>query len=218
MIGLVVVTDGRVDYLARAIEAAGEHLTGVDAGRVIVNDAGSYESRGYLADRYPDWHVISHPTRLGLAAAVRSAWAYATLEDWRYLFHLEEDFVLDGPVDAAELAGVLRRCPTLAQLVLKRQAWSPAEMAAGGIVECAPERYREKYLGSAFVTVHEECFSLNPCVVPRNVFVQGWPDGNEAEQTELMVGQGRRFGFWGRKFARPRVTHIGARRSTGWAL
>lgn len=217
MIGCVVVTDGRVDYLARAVASANEHLAGIE-DRVIVNDEGSGESHRYLTAEYPDWQVRSHPRRQGLAAAVNTAWEQAAKRGWKYLFHLEEDFTLNGAVDATEIASVLRRCPTLAQVVLKRQAWSPEEVAAGGIVEMHPDDYQERFLGSAFVTFHERIFSLNPCVVPRNVFAQGWPAGNEAEQTKLMLEQGRRFAFWGRKLAAPRVTHIGARRSAAWAL
>jgi hypothetical protein len=183
-------------------------LSGV-ADKVIVNDSGEP-----VPFSLAGWEHVDHPQRQGLAKTVQSAWAAARDREWSHLFHLEEDFVLRAPVDAEQLADVLDDRLPLSQIVLKRQAWSEEERAAGGIVEMRPDAYIEQ----PPVTVHQQFFSLNPCVVPWRVFAQGWPDGNEAAQTERMMRLGMWSSFWGTKFAAPVVEHIGWNRSKGWKL
>ncbi len=111
-------------------------------------------------------------------------------------------------------AAVLKEHGRLAQLVLKRQAWSPEELAAGGIMECHPAEYRQR---DGWVE-HSRIFSLNPCLIPREVVEMGWPAGNEAEMTARLVAAGWSFGFWGRRDDPPRCLHIGEHRSAGWSL
>lgn len=207
MIGLAIISDGRWPYLSRTLSSL-EQLTGIDEA-VYVNDAGT---DGPFDAHLTGYTRIRHDRRRGLAAAVRSAWAFATLAGWSHLVHWEEDFVLTRPVDARDLTEVCDR-HQLAQVVLKRQAWNPTEVAAGGIVEANPDAYTD--LGD--VTVHTAIFSLNPCVVPRAVFSLGWPDSNEAGATALLVERGYTFGFWGGKYDPPVVEHIGVNRSAGWS-
>lgn len=153
--------------------------------------------------------------RLGLAGAVNEAWSNVPPET-DYIWHHEEDFLLTAPVDIAGMASVLEEHRDLAQLVLKRQPWSPTEVHAGGIIEEHPADYTDREtLGYPWVE-HRRIFSLNPCLIPRRVFEQGWPAGNEAEQTIRFMG--KRFGFWGKREDPPHCFHVGARRSVGWRL
>lgn len=206
-IALVVVTDGRWRYLERALQAAARYLHHPSVKhRRIVNDSGEHLG-------WPDFEIVNHPQRRGLAAAVASAWADLP-DDADYVFHLEEDFVLTEPVPLVTMAAVLASHTELAQLVLKRQPWSPEERAAGGIIERHPERYTER---DAYVE-HREIFSLNPSLIPRAITDRGWPPGNEAEMTAQLLADGYSFAFWGRAKDRPRCLHIGAERSPGWKL
>lgn len=217
VIGLGVVTDGRWGYLERALTAAQEFLPGVDA-MVVVNDSGQELPIPILGAE-----IVNHPERRGLAAAVQSVWDHAAAQGWDYLFHLEEDFVLTEPVELARMANVLQRVPRLASLTLKRQPWSPQEVAAGGQIELCPDEYEERHIAGAFVCFHEptgipHVFSLNPSLIPRRTFSLGWPAGNEAGFTEQCAEQGWRLAYWGRKSDPPRCLHIGERRSHGWQL
>jgi len=206
MIGLAVISDGRWDYLAQTLGTL-RHLDGIDE-KLFVNDSGH---PGPVESSLFDHTRISHARRRGLAATVRSAWAFATISGWSHLIHWEEDFLLTRPVDARNLAATCDR-HQLAQVVLKRQAWNPAEIQAGGIIETKPDAYTDH----GDVTIHSEIFSLNPCIIPRAVFSLGWPDSNEAGATAFLTGRGWQFGFWGAKYDPPIVEHIGAHRSAGW--
>lgn len=165
--------------------------------------------------RIAEWHVIDdRDHRLGLAGAVQAAWEWALSTDADYLFHVEEDFVFHTPIHLFEMVDVLERNPHLAQLVLKRQPWSPEEQAAGGIMEMHPHLYSEHVKW----TEHERIFSLNPCLIPRRVLELGWPDSNEAGFTQTCIENGYRFAFFGGIKDAPVVLHVGAQRSYGWRL
>jgi len=208
-VALVVVTDGRWSYLNQMFGSAGQWLTYPFSHVRVVDDSG-----GPGPGSWPDGvEVVRHPLRRGLAAAVQSAWA-GLPDDVEFVFHVEEDFVFTEPVDIDGMAMVLKEHGRLAQLVLKRQPWSPEEQAAGGIIEMHPHRYRQQ---GGWVE-HQRIFSLNPCLIPREVVDMGWPAGNEAEMTTRLVAAGWSFGFWGRRDDPPRCLHIGARRSAGWML
>jgi hypothetical protein len=205
---LVVISDGRDAYLEQAMESLRRWVpTGTFSYWRIVDDSGGTSRLTFDGD----WDVIRHPVRRGLAAAVQSGWADlpAGVE---YVWHHETDFVLVEPLEVDQMAKTLDTHPRLANLVLKRQPGNPAEEAAGGIIECRPDRYRQR---DGFVE-HQECFSLNPCLIPRGVIDAGWPAGNEAEMTSRLVGEGRTFGFWGDKTDPPRTLHIGTHRADGW--
>lgn len=208
-VALVVITDGRWQYLQEMLRSARHALNYPFAHLRIVDDSGIGENV-----IWPDgFEVVRHPRRQGLAAAVQTAWAGLPPEI-DLVFHVEEDFVFVDPVDIDGMASTLKEHGRLAQLVLKRQAWSTEEQAAGGIIEMHPDEYRQR---DGWVE-HTRIFSLNPCLIPRAVVDLGWPDGNEAEKTSALVADGWSFGFWGHRNDPPRVLHIGVQRSAAWKL
>lgn len=208
-VALVVVTDGRYRYLERMLGSLAEYVPYPFGLVRVVDDSG-----WPVGPTFPDgWDVIRHGSRRGLAAAVQSAWS-GLPPAIDMVMHVEEDFVFAAPADVDGMAMTLKEHGRLAQLVLKRQAWSPEEQAAGGIMECHPAEYRQR---DGWVE-HTRIFSLNPCLIPREVVDLGWPAGNEAEMTARLVADGWSFGFWGCRDDPPRVLHIGAQRSAGWML
>lgn len=211
-IALVIITDGRVDYLDETIESARVNLHGSIDSCHIVND--EPDAHNHIAARYGDFRLHTHGRRMGLACAVRSAWTAAKRAGASHVFHLEDDFTFNEPVHVGDMRAMLDGDSRIAQLVLKRQAWNDEERAAGGIIESHPEDYTDR-LGWV---EHRRIFSLNPCLIPMDVCELGWPDGNEAEFTRVCVDAGYVFGFWGDRNDPPRVHHIGERRAAGWAL
>lgn len=156
--------------------------------------------------------------QLGMAGAVRAAWEWAIEQDVDYLFHVEEDFRFPETVDVSAMATVLSDRRELAQVVLKRQPWNDEEQRAGGIIEARPGAYTQRGATVDHYVEHELIFSLNPCLIPRAVLEMGWPDGNEAEFTQMCLDKGYKFAFYGKLADPPRCHHVGAQRSTGWRL
>lgn len=236
---LVVIGNGRFQYLKRAVESASKHLV-VDA-MVMVNDTGNPAYAPVLNETFPDFDIIvSHGSNKGMAMAVQSGWnAAIAMYDADYVFHLEEDFVLTEDLDLDAMRHVLATNEHLASLVLKRQAWAAEEVAAGGQIPLTEARgwpciehtqavYEDgsdefdKYRMVHWVE-HESLFSLNPCLIPRRALDLGWPSGplgtgNESGMTTRCLGAGMKFAYWGAKDDPPRAEHIGYMRGGEWQL
>lgn len=211
MIVLGVLTDGRADCLAAGMETV-HHLGSFDA-RFIVDDSGDPGYAAWLRCNYPGFTVDHHHERRGLAGAVQSVWEHALALDADYLLHLEDDFEILNTVDVPAMAAVLDDHPSVAQMLLKRQPLSAPEVnkndVLGGMHQLDPH--------DGWVA-QDHIFSLNPCLIPRWVLELGWPAGNEAEMTQILLGKGARFGVWGDPGSPPLVHHTGESRSAGWRL
>ena len=190
-IGAVVITDGRLECLGRTLESLMDRVTPAFMPRLLVDDT-------------------EH--QLGFAGAVREAWRRATEAGWTHLLHLEDDFTFNEGIDLDKMADLLDANEHLAQLVLKRQPWSPEEQSAGGIVEKDPDDFTD----CGDFTEHERFFSTNPSLVPRHVFTRYEEFTGEEPFTRACIESGLRFAFLGGRDDPPKVTHIGAQRNGGW--
>lgn len=214
-VALVVITDGRGEYLERCLPTlpALQHS-------ILIDDSGD-EEYGKWCDMLDFDQIVHHSRRCGLAASVKTAWSTVSRStDAEHIFHVEEDFTFPQPPPVDEMADLLNGDPWLAQVVLKRQAWSPEEMAAGGIIELHPDDYLEAAIppgctGPGFM-LHRRIFSFNPCLYPVSITYGGNPGDLEADVTKRLVADGYHFGMFGARNDPPRCTHIGARRSAAW--
>lgn len=211
VIVLGILTDGRADYLAEAMDTI-DRLGTFDE-RFIVDDSGDDNYTTWLKNSYKGVKVYPNPTRRGLAGAVQSVWTHALAAGADYLFHMEDDFLISTRIDVDAMARTLAGEPDVAQMLLKRQPIVGSEVAAGDIL--GGMQPIEPHVG--WVT-QQSIFSLNPCVIPRWVLELSWPAGNEAEMTSILLARGARFGVWGDPGSPPLVHHIGESRSSGWML
>lgn len=222
-VALLVMTDGRDEYLERTLASVSEMLPGLGS-LWMHDDTGNDAYRAQLAARYPLFTQLGQGPRRGFGGAIRWAWAnLATRATDRYVFHLEADFTFRTPVDWRHLAEVLELYPQLVQLALRRQAWNAAEIAAGGVIEQHPGDYTEhRYAGATWLE-HRRFFTTNPCLYRRSLCGTGWPDVQFSEgmfgQRVLAGGTPEasaeqvRFGFWGARADPPAVEHIGTHRA-----
>lgn len=190
-VALLVISDGRWEYHHQALASALEHLPRFDQ---------------YVWVQDPDHE-------LGFAGAIQHGWEQIHTD---FLFHLEADFLLNGPVPIRRMVSLLKRQPHLAQVCLKRQPWNEQERAAGGIVEQHPDEFSERQDIAAVWTEHRRFFSTNPSIYRSALCRLGWPQEPESEGmfTHRLLEDPRvRFAFWGGKFAPPAVTHIGETRA-----
>ena len=77
------------------------------------------------------------------------------------MFHQEQDFTFNEPVELNRMAQVLDRNPHLMQMAMRRQPWNPIEEAAGGIVESDPDAYLEVSDGLSTWLEHRKFFTTN---------------------------------------------------------
>ena len=220
---LLIVGNGRAEYLTQAVTAARDNILVPIKHRVMVNDWANADYMAWLDERYPDFEII-HTGGVGMAGAVQAGWTATMDED--YTIHLEEDMVLTRKLPIAEAATVLHTHPmTIAQMAFRREPWwgSPEEVEHGDQLKAiiAQASWHEVKRG---YTLHNFLFTLNPCLIPRQVINMGWPSGplgigNESGKTAQCLASGMVFGSWGspddgHTYAR----HIGENRGPSWAL
>lgn len=215
-ISLIVITDGRQSCIEQTIDKFTEIIDDIFFEKLIINDSGDVRYHEFLSNRFPNFKIVSHEVRRGLAGAVQSAWSSVSL-DSDYVFHLEDDFLFNKKIDILDMIRILKNNPHLVQLALVRAPVNPPEEEVGGFVFQHLEDYsqKENYFE------HSRLFTLNPCVYPMSTIDIGWPDhGGESEFTSKvhLINQNLKFGFYGDIYDKPLVTHIGGRRSDGWFL
>jgi hypothetical protein len=197
-VALLLIDDGRRDYLVRA--------------------------QASLAAMCPRFDHVIHidDTRhlLGFAGAIQAGWDQISETGADWVFHAESDFLYTEPVDLQGMIAALDGDRSLAQVVLKRQAWNAEERAAGGIVELHPEDFTAQHTPAGTITTHRRFFSTNPCVYRASLCRLGWPQEPQSEGIfthRLLRDPLLRFAFWGAKHDPPRVHHIGDERAgTGY--
>lgn len=217
---LVVITDGRRDCIERSVPAALENLKGLDVVRTIIcDDSGDIEYRAWLQWRFPDAEIHHGRRRGGFAKAVRRGWDLAIGTGLPWVFWLEDDFIIDQPIDLAAMADVMTSHPHLTQIVLRRQPWFPKEIKAGGIIEMNPGAYTDHADGEVQWVEHQLGHWTNPHLVSRRFLTEHtWPDCPDSEakfSRQVMTGE-RRSAFWGARTDPPTVEHVGERHGTGY--
>lgn len=224
-VALLVVTDGRDEYLDRCVASLVERVGGPINERWMFDDTGDDLYRSRLAERYPMFRHINGGYRRGFGGAINRAWTTLSERsrvDW--VFHVEADFVFTVDVDLDEMIGVLAARAALVQMALRRQPWNDDEQAAGGVVEQHPAAYEDCSDGRGRAWLeHRLFFTTNPCLYRRSLCSMGWPlvPQSEGQFTHFLMREGSpdasgadvRFGLWGSRDSGTWVEHIGRDRS-----
>jgi hypothetical protein len=216
---VIILSNGRREYIAQAIDSAERHLSGAHIVRRIWDDSGSFAYVEWLRETYPAWIVVGDArgtfTHRGYTGAMQHLWRYIGRRiTTPYVFLLEEDFVLEGDVDLSVMADVLTQQGHLAQLVLLRHAFYPKEIEAGGIIGEHPESYTPKRMNGYAWLEHERFWSNNPCLFRRELVQElPWPNARHSEAVygRELLRRGMRFAFWGD--GTPQVRHVGTERT-----
>lgn len=216
MITLIVMTDGRRECIAETIPSALAHLQGPISHRIIHDDSGDPDYRAWLTATFPSFLIIGDGARHGFAGAYANAWRYLSVTPREWVLSTEDDFTFNRPVDLAAMVEVLTTNPHLAQLALRRQAWNPAEVAAGGVVEQHPDDYAECTDGARTWLEHRLFFTTNPSLFRTELCRRGWPRVERSEgifTQRLLEDPELRFGYWGSRASGEWVHHIGHSRA-----
>lgn len=215
-IALLVIGNGRLDYLHDTVDAALEHLP--EFGHyLMIDDSGDSEVRRQLDRHYPDFDIWHHDQNLGMARAVQNGFTHVLSSGADYVFWLEEDMRVVRPVPVGAARDVLDHDDQIAQMLFQRQPLTPEEHELGG-VHGAFRGLATHYKQWSTWAEHDWIFSLNPCLIPRHVLELGWDRDNEAGTTKQLREAGYLFGVWGKPGDQPYVEHIGVGRGRRWQL
>jgi hypothetical protein len=222
-VGAVVITNGRRECIARTIPSL-EEKVGPFTERVICDDSGDPEYAAWLGESFPDWSVRAHE-HLGHGPAVRFALGEAAEMEADWVFWCEDDLEFQGRVDVTAMVSLMEaEGDDLKQMVIKRQAWFPREVEAGGMIErFDPALFVERSSNGSSWIEHRQFYSLNPHLVSRGLAAalsRQWPAvPNSEHQFGRRLFRDRRVkcGIWGAKADPPLVLHIGEQRvGTGY--
>lgn len=216
---LLVISDGRREYIEQSIPSALSMLRGKITRKIIYDDTGDALEREWLREQFPMFTVAHHPEgRQGFGGAIRFMWDYLTHHDQnKFVLHVEQDFTFNREVDVNVMCALLDTHPSLVQVALRRQACNAAERAAGGVVEANPEAFIECEFGGQKYLIHREFLTTNPCVYRRSLCSRGWPDDPHSEGKLGAIIRNESiappFAYWGARSDAPWVEHIGAERA-----
>ena len=216
---LVVITDGRRQYVTQCIESAQSNLKGDFVHLFIINDADDDAYAAFLEVQFPAFTIIHHDERRGLSGAVRSAWETALVTGADYIFHLEDDFIFNRKINVDKMIRLLHCEPHLAQVLLKRQPWNDEEIAAGNIIQAYPDEHTDHSCPSGNWVEHRRLFSFNPFIAPRHVLELALAESaNTLERgvTDTLLKHDYSFAYYGKRDDEPRCHHIGDQRSSGY--
>lgn len=217
MIALIVMTDGRRDCITQTMAALEANLVGPITRRIMHDDSGDPDHRDWLFNAYPNYEPWWSEQRLGFAGAYRSTWESLRFVPEPLIFSIEDDMVINRPVDVAAMAAVLDANPHLVQMALRRQPWNPVEVAAGGVVEVNPASYQEQTNGTDVWLEHRLFFSTNCSLYRRGLIMdRDWPDGADSEGRfgiDLFQDPVVRAGYWGSWDSGEWINHIGTQRA-----
>lgn len=211
-VGVYFITDGREGLLEQTLRSFHDKVSYPFVDKLIVNDCvepSFKKSVDNLANFY-GLRVIHHEEKRGFAGVYDTAWK--NLFDADYYFGVEDDFVFNEKINIQELVFILQYNRNLAQVCLKRQAWNEEEMKAGGIIEQWPDLYEQNVVGSVKWCEHRLFYSTNPNLTPRHIVLKGWPLAPKSESVfsqQLFRNPNIKCAYFGGKFDKPSVTHIG---------
>lgn len=212
-IALLVITDGRKEYIHKTIESASLNLEGPMGPMFMFDDSGEELHRRWLRINFPNFELIYKPIRQGAGGAINSAWEHIKQYDFDYVFHLEDDFTFNRKIPLNDMIRVLENNSNVFQMALRRQAWNNNEIEAGGVIEQWPDKFHQQ---DGWIS-HRMFFTTNPSVYRKLLIeTRDYPDIKDSEgHFTVSIKESdpdNLFGYWGQKTDAPWVTHIGSLR------
>ena len=158
-----ITSCGRLDLLAHTLASFRAFNTG---GRYLINDdSGNDEVVARLRADYPFATVLAASHRLGLMGSIDRL--YGQVET-PYIFHLEDDWDIFGPVDWESAIAVLAAQPKTSQVCVRSsEEMKPRYKRMARTFEVAGRTYREVPL-----TAHPEFhgWSSNPGLIRKALY------------------------------------------------
>ncbi|GMU51005.1 MAG: hypothetical protein AMXMBFR33_01510 [Candidatus Xenobia bacterium] len=214
---VVVHTDRRREYIARAVPSLVEQVRGPIVRRVFYDDSGDAAYKQWLMEQFGrfGFYVVGPAERLGYTGSMRAMWSYLRRRcNSGYVFQTEDDFTFDVPIDLDRMIDILQDQPHLSQLALLRHPYYPRELAAGSIIAEHPEAYTKCEVDGARWLEHRLYWTCNPSLFRRSLCETPWPDVKSSERgyTDVLNRDpANRMAYWGH--GEELVTHIGAERA-----
>jgi hypothetical protein len=199
-----VMSCGRLDLLAMTMQSFRAHNRG---GRYIISeDSADSNVIAEVKRTYPDAQVVSGTERLGIMRGIDRLYAAVTTP---HIFHLEDDWAFEGPVDWNAAITLLKENAKIANVLVRAfDELKPNWRAKSDNLVCAGQSFQVMR-----VNAHPEFFgwSPNPGLINKDLWEQNKPFGRmfPDQMSGLIKAQGRVVAYLLPGVAR----HIGAGRN-----
>ena len=179
-LAVLIFTDGRKEYFSSTFQSFKENVTAKCISyKIIIDDSNDPDYASWLDINYRHEvdYIEHHQERLGFGGTIRDTWLKLNniAGTYDYVFHLEDDFIFNRPINLDDLTLILKRNPNMAQVCLLRQPWNQNEAKAGGVWQQWPDSFTERSIdnpnGKIYYLSHREWFSTNPSVYPNGLYL-----------------------------------------------
>lgn len=218
--GLIIITNGRRDCIETTVASLERQATPAFTERLICDDSGDPEYAAWLKRTFPSFFVYAHP-HVGHGPAVAYAFRRAAQMGTPWVFFCEDDYEFNRPLDLEAMSRAMIANPAVTQMVVRRQGWFPAEVAAGGMIErFDPVLFTERGQDGTTWIEHRQFYSLNPHLTRRSfIAAHPWPAIPNSEHhfgRRLFSRPAVSAGIWGAKADEPWARHFGDRVGSGY--
>jgi len=135
----VIFSANRVEYLTRTLESQKFlDFSGCSVDKIFIDDLPLNRNDRLITDlvrAYDYQELYLHPVNLGLSVTWTEFWNLIRGRDYDYIWHQEDDVEILEPVKIVDLIDLLKSNPSLAQIVLKRQAWYSNELPTQALAD-----------------------------------------------------------------------------------
>jgi hypothetical protein len=165
---IIILTDGRNDYLAKTLESLESNVVfpeDAEVYKIMVDDWPAdrdLKTLKKLAKKYGIDKLVLNEENTGIDKTVQKAWSLVP-DNTDYIWHQENDFEYLQKVDVSQMISVLNN-PTIVQVALVRQPWFEDEKDAGSLLKTRPVRFRQASVSNIDVVIHRDHFTHNPSI------------------------------------------------------
>jgi len=211
---MLIFTTSRYDYLEQMLHT---FYKNVDTSQValhtlLIDDYPQRRDEERLMQLIRMYGVdqwIFNDENIGYAKSWERAWK-TVHADTDYIWHQEEDFCYDEPVDMLDLIAAFEESPIeLTQLVLKRQVWFESNDWVKDVNE--GRGGTEVEYGDRRMIISQRMFNANPCLYKRWVIEEDYPFAPQETIGAILKERypERYSAFYGGRLDAPRCMHIG---------
>jgi hypothetical protein len=214
-IAWVTLTNGRKEYFEKSRPSWYQKMHGNIVEEIIVDTSGDPEYLNWLTSNYPSAKVIPlGKTSLSYAKSVKFLLDVCSSIDCDYIFHLEDDYILEKDIVLEDAIDILKENDNIVQVHFIRQPWIQEEIDAGSVLNYCKGfgiSMDEKQNSKSSWVEHTCYFTFGPNIYKKDLVFTQWNTDKdpELEFYRVLISNKNKTATFGKLDDPNIVTHIG---------
>lgn len=216
-----VLGNGRGRFLDRTIASWEANLIDTPKHKIIFDDSGNSEYREWLQNKFGNRFVVVPISEhaVGQPAAINFIFNYLSGLDVDYFLEIEEDWMLNRPINISEIASKISTMNDVCQIRIPRAVWHETnthylDLQHGTLLNYYLSNYTYSKQDNLYEIESDSYFwSHNPNIFSRHILNHKYPQqGIESEYLFgklLFESSYRAFAYWATNPYESYVSHIG---------